>query len=171
MSTILIDAITTLCSKGWRPYRGTVLLAVYRDLQCPALGAELQADIAQSTLLPVAPPIRRPSRKKTTPYWFYRADTYLCVGCARRCSLARPAGFQFSLPLRYDTIELPYNLSPQEMLAKLCQLTAGQTAYCLNISKPQVYHWIREGKLPRSKGNPLRIPVAAVRALLEDIEQ
>ncbi|MEG2173447.1 MAG: helix-turn-helix domain-containing protein [Desulfovibrionaceae bacterium] len=171
MSTALIHDIITLCNQGWRPYTGTVLLDVYRQLQCVSLADVLESDTTQSSLLPVSSPKRRTSRKKYIPYWFYRADTYLCMGCARRCSLVRPVGFQLPLPLRYVTTGLEYTLSPQEMVSKLCQLTAGQAAYCLNISKPQVYHWIREGKLTRSKGNPLRIPVAAVRALLSDIDQ
>lgn len=90
------------------------------------------------------------------------------MGCVRRCGLTRPVGFQHHLPLCYNTKREKYTRTPQEMVAMYNQLTVEQTAYCLNISRNQVYHWIREGKLPRTNTEMTRIPVTAVRELLQE---
>lgn len=158
--------IAALHSAGWRPFQGCVSTTVYHKLPCG------QEQKAERDFLPGCSPdvaTKRPKKtQKAFPFWFYCGDTYLCLGCHKRCCLTRPAGFQCELELRYNTQREKYTLSPQEMVRKLNQLTVEQTAYCLNISRNQVYHWVREGKLPRTKTDVVRIPTTAVRALLEE---
>lgn len=168
MTKSIAAEIAALHGAGWRPFQGCVATTVYDTLPCG------QANSVDTLRLPGCTPqetAQRPKKfKKPEPFWFYCGDTYMCLGCHRRCCLTRPAGFQCELELRYNTKREKYTLTPAEMVRKLNQLTPEQAAYCLNISRNQVYHWIREGKLPRSKTEMFRIPVAAVRALLEERE-
>ena len=78
MSRTLITDIVQLTRDGWRPYGGQPEGYVYERLGCPYL-----------------------LTKRNRPYWFVKSDLYLCVGCARRCSLVRPDGFPLPLPIRY----------------------------------------------------------------------
>lgn len=82
MSKTLIRDVIALTRDGWRPYAEQPELSVYERLGCePVLKG-----------------------RKDRPYWFYRGDVYVCVGCASRCSLTRPQGFPVPLPIRYASI-------------------------------------------------------------------
>ncbi|HEU6436007.1 MAG TPA: helix-turn-helix domain-containing protein [Nitratidesulfovibrio sp.] len=152
----LIDDVVKLVRHGWRPYQGTVEAAVYERLRCPR--APLPAPGA--------------TRRTSGPYWFHRADVFLCIGCGRRCSLNRPDGFAPPLPIRYPySRELPFTLTPQEMVTRLRLLNVNQAAYCLNASASQIYHWIAEGRLRRLKDSPVRVPAEDVQAMMEDWEE
>lgn len=182
MSRVLVKEIAALYNNGWRPFSGHIAHAVYEGLPCGRVRTEGTQQLPLATLQDVAPDNdaaaapraanAKPARaeKRPAPYWFFCGDAYLCLGCARRCALTRPRGFQLLLELRYNTTRDKYTLTPQEMVQKLNQLTVEQAAYCLNISRNQVYHWVREGKLPRSNTEVMRIPVAAVRELLQERE-
>ena len=74
MSRTLITDIVQLTRDGWRPYGGQPEGYVYERLGCPYL-----------------------LTKRNRPYWFVKGDIYLCVGCARRCSLT-PRWFSASAP-------------------------------------------------------------------------
>ena len=156
MKTIITD-IVQLVANGWRPYNGTVDDSVYAGVGCP-----------HAPVLEGAPGARR---GKTVPSWFYRADIFLCLGCGRRCTLNRPRGFQAPLPIKYPSQELPYTLTPQEMVTRLRLLNVSQAAYCLNASASQIYNWIAEGRLRRLEEKPVRIPAEDVRAEMERIAE
>ncbi len=151
MSKTLIRDVIALTRDGWRPYAEQPELSVYERLGCePVLKG-----------------------RKDRPYWFYRGDVYVCVGCASRCSLTRPQGFPVPLPIRYaSTPEEPaYMLSPEEMLARHDRLNVKQAAYCLNVSERTVYDYIAEGRLIRLKGNPIRIRAKEVREMRENFDE
>lgn len=149
--TTLVDDIIKLVTDGWRPYRGTVARSVYEDLQCKFL---LQDKL----------------NAKNGPYWFHKGDVFVCIACAKKCSLSRPQGFQVLLPLRYPATKQQYTLLPQEMVEKLRLLSVQQAAYCLNASASQIYHWIEEGKLRRLKEKPVRVAAEDVKSLMENWE-
>jgi len=151
----LINDVVKLVAGGWRPYRGDVDASVYDALECPRL-----------------PIPGRNAPKSGGPYWFHRADVFLCIGCGRRCSLNRPNGFQPPLPVRYPVSkERPFTLTPQEMVTRLRLLNVHQAAYCLNVSPGQIYNWIAEGRLRRLKEAPVRVPSEDVRAMMENWEE
>lgn len=152
MST-LIDDIVKLVAAEWRPYRGTVDAAVYERLRC------------QRAPLPTPGAARRSGG----PYWFCRRDVFLCIGCGRRCSLSRPKGFEAPLPIRYPRIcpEMPFTLTPQEMVATLSLLTIEQMAYCLNVSRRHARNLVERGKVRRIKGSPVRVAAEDVRREME----
>lgn len=159
MKTI-IDDIVKLVANGWRPYRGHVESRVYAEVSCPH--APLSDDDKAAGA----------KRGKAVPSWFCRADIFLCLGCGRRCTLSRPKGFQAPLPIKYpNNQEMPYALTPQEMVTKLRLLTVNQAAYCLNASQGQVYNWIAEGRLRRLEERPVRIPAEDVREEMEKIAE
>lgn len=149
----LIDDIVTLTKEGWRPYRGGVPNAVYETLGCPCgvLG-------------------KRETRIR--PYWFSRADIFLCVGCSKKCSLNRPAGFQPVLDINYPyEPEKPFTLTPEEMVARKSSLRADEVAYCLNCSVGKVYKHVHEGRLVGSKERPMRIRTQEVADMMRDWDE
>lgn len=145
MSKTLIQDVVTLTREGWRPYPGQPDNAVYLGVGCPHW-----------------------QKSAKRPYWFVRDKFYLCVGCASRCCLENPAGFQPMLPIQ--EVEAPkryYNISPAEMLARHDLLTVRQAAYCLNVSERAVYDYISEGKLVSLKEKPLRVLASEVKKMRE----
>ena len=151
----LIDEIVTLTRDGWRPYRGAVDERVYQGIGCPygLLGSR---------------------ETRIRPYWFARGDIFVCVGCSRKCSFARPAGFMPPLPLQVKyghSPEAPYTLTPQEMVTRKHLLNVDETAYCLNISTGLVYKYIAEGRLIALKENPKRVRAADVAAMMHDFDE
>ena len=145
MSRTLITDIVQLTRDGWRPYNGRPEGYVYERLGCPYQLA-----------------------KRSKPYWFVKGDLYLCVGCARRCSLSRPEGFPLPLPIRYPEPRLPYTLTPYEMVEKKPLLTVEEAAYCLNVGKRTVYGYIDMCKLNVLKENPKRVSSKDVKRMMED---
>lgn len=135
----LIEDIVRLTREGWRPYQGEVRHAVYESLSC------------SHGLL-----TKRETR--TRPYWFSRADIFLCVGCSRKCSLNRPAGFQPALEINYAyDPEKPFPLTPEELVVRKSSLRVDEAAYCLNCSEAKIYKDIYEGKLVTLRDKPIRI--------------
>lgn len=145
MSRTLITDIVQLTRDGWRPYGGQPEGYVYERLGCPYL-----------------------LTKRNRPYWFIKGDIYLCVGCARRCSLTRPDGFPLPLPVRYPKPPQPYTLTPYEMVERKPLLTVEEAAYCLNVSKRTVYDYIDLGKLNVLKEGPKRVSSRDVRRMMEN---
>lgn len=149
----LIDDIIKLTREGWRPYRGVVPNAVYETLGCPCgvLG-------------------KRETRIR--PYWFSRADIYVCVGCSKKCGLNRPAGFQPVLEVNYPyDPEKPFTLTPEELVTSKSSLRADEAAYCLNCSVRTVYKFVSLGKLVGSKERPIRIRTQEVAAMMHDWDE
>jgi hypothetical protein len=150
----LIDDIVTLTKEGWRPYRGIVQAEVYQNLECEWGSLALKG-----------------KNLRTRPYWFTRGDIYLCLGCTRRCSLNRPAGFQVPLDIHYTyDPEQPFTLTPQEMIGRKHTLLVREAAYCLNCSESLVYRYITEGRLAALKDKPARIRVSDVAAMMNDFD-
>ncbi len=152
MSKTLIQDVVTLIKEGWRPYNAEPDAAVYNNLRC---GYVLRG------------------RNKSRPYWFVRADVFLCLGCAARCMLKHPVGFPPPLPIKYSTVPPaePFVLTPQELLARRELLTVQQAAYCLNVSVRKIYGYIAEGRLTRLKDLPVRVRAAEVRDLCQDFDE
>ena len=149
MTKNLINEIVALVRGGWRPYTERPEGYVYKKLGCEQAG-----------------------KKGDKPYWFYRGDLYLCIGCARRCSLSRPEGFRPPLPILYkENPEHPYLLTPEEMVQKRSLLLVPEASYCLNVKERTIYAWIYEGVLRVTKRRPRRIPVEDVRALMNEFEE
>jgi len=139
----VVKDIVLLLNDGWRLFQGEVEQTVYEKQQCPSL-----------------------TNRRTHPKWFFRGDKYICIGCLKKCSLVRPAGFQSHLELLYTEQEQKFILTPQEMLARLKFLTVEQVAYCLNISVSKVYKMISMSELA-STDSPRRVPVEEVKAYIE----
>lgn len=153
MSKIIVNEVAELVVKGWRPYQGDVQPAVYEKLDC--LHGQLTA-----------------RETRTRPYWFSRGDIFLCIGCHRKCSLSRPAGFTPPLPIEYDyDPEQPFRLPPQEMVARRHTLLVAEAAYCLNVSKWLIYRYINDGRLVALKENPLRVRAADVAKMMNDFDE
>lgn len=150
----LIDEVVRLVREGWRPYQGTVDAAVYEQRRCPRTPLSVQGK----------------GKSKNGPYWFNRGDVFLCIGCGRRCSLNRPDGFEAPLPIKYPTLckEMPYTLSPREMVAKLPLLTIRQAAYCLNVSERYARDLVDMGRLRRLQGEPVRVSAEDVQREMEN---
>ena len=152
MSRTLIQDVVTLTKAGWRPYNASPEKSVYAKLGCDFV-------------------VR--GRNPRKPVWFVRDDVFCCIGCGSRCSLTRPEGFPAPLPIRYSSVphDLPYTLTPQEMVQKLDILNVRQAAYCLNVSERTIYDMIAEGKLIRLKDNPVRVRVKEIRELRGDFDE
>ena len=152
MSSRLIDEIVTLTKEGWRPYRGIIQDAVYHDLACPG-GVFSKAET------------------RVRPYWFSRADIFLCVGCSKRCSLNRPVGFQPTLEINYPyDPQRPFTLTPEELVASKHTLQIREAAYCLNCSEGKVYKYIYTGVLVPLKEKPYRIKATDIQRMMNDFD-
>lgn len=143
----IIKDIVFLINAGWRLFEGEVERKVYEKQDCPSL-----------------------HNRRISPKWFSQGDKYLCVGCAKKCSLVRPAGFQARLELLYpEKHDQRYLLTPEEMLNRLKLLTVDQVAYCLNVSPGKVYKMLARSELASTDDNPKRVPVEEIKAYLDRV--
>ena len=150
MTKTLINEIVGLVRAGWRPYAESPDSSVYEKLQCEQVQ-------------------KKGGRK---PYWFHRADVFLCLGCLKRCSLSRPEGFILPLPIQYqEDLEHPYRLTPMQMIERRKLLLVQEASYCLNVSERLIYVWIAEGVLRTTQRRPYRIPVEDVSALMNELAE
>ncbi|KAF5057838.1 hypothetical protein DSECCO2_352820 [anaerobic digester metagenome] len=145
----LIKQVAKLVQEGWRPYDAKPKPEVYERLACPNIEA-------------------KPHKR---PYWFVRGDIFCCIACERACSLVRPSGFPPILPINYPQTSEPFQLSPQELVARKHTLRVDEAAYCLNISERQVYNMIYEGKLVALRDKPVRVRASDVAAAMEDFDE
>tara|TARA_B100000683_G_C12470866_1_gene547735 strand:+ start:90 stop:521 length:432 start_codon:yes stop_codon:yes gene_type:complete len=129
MNTRNFKEFADLYGKGFRPYKGEVVSAVYEKLDCP-----------------------HPEKA----YWICRWPLLYCFGCKRRCTPS-PKGFQIMLPDEEVKQHDKFNISPSKMLASKNLLRADEAAYCLNVSPSQVYRLAAEGKLIRHLDLPFRV--------------
>ena len=140
-----IRSIIELTNQGWRAYDAAPQSAIYARLNCQ--------------YAPEKDENGTKNRHSSEPFWFVRADSFLCVGCNRNCTLFRPEGFIQPLPINYEQKPgEPFKLTPAEMVQRKSLLRVDEAAYCLNISERAVYDWIAEGKLRRTEDAPVRIP-------------
>lgn len=140
-----IDQIIKLTQCGWRAYEGQATGAVYDHLSCE-------------------------KTQRGRARWFAKGDLLICIGCDRACTLPCPEGFQLPL-FRYPAPPRPaFRLSPDELMARRKLLTANEIAYILNVSPRQVRNMIHEGRFQVTKLAPMRVPVAEVRAMVEDVD-
>lgn len=154
MTKTKIKDIIELTKSGWRAYNEDPHSAIYSKLNCPYAPAKDEEG--------------RKKRKTHAPFWFVRADSFLCVGCSRRCTLFRPEGFIQPLPINYEErTDEPYTLTPREMVERKALLRIDEAAYCLNISDRTVRDWIDMGKLRRTEDYPIRVPSEDVAARME----
>ena len=152
MTKTKIRSIIELINNGWRAYSEVPQSAVYDKLGCP-YAPEKDAE-------------GKKKKKAKAPFWFYRADSFLCIGCDKQCALFRPKGFIQPLPINYEERSSgePYTLTPQEMVQRKALLRVDEAAYCLNVSERTVRDWIDMSKLRRTADNPVRIPAEDVAA-------
>ena len=143
-----ITDLLALGRDGWRPYGSEPQPQVYERLRC-----------------------ERHLAVRGRPYWLYKGDVFLCLGCEARCSLVRPVGFVMPLPVKYPVPAEPYTLTPLEMVTRKHALNMREVMYCLNISKTTAHRWVAEGKLVALKDKPLRIKAACVRELMENFDE
>lgn len=140
-----IDQIIKLTQHGWRAYEGQATAAVYDNLDCE-------------------------KSQRGRARWFAKGDLLVCVGCDRGCSLPCPNGFQLSL-FKYPAPPRPaFRLLPEELMARRKLLTVKETAYVLNVSPRRVRSLIYEGCFNVTQIAPIRIPVAEVKAMAENVD-
>ena len=140
-----IDQIIKLTQTGWRAYEGQATATVYDNLDCE-------------------------KSRRGRARWFARGDLLVCIGCDRNCTIPCQAGFQLPL-FKYPAPPNPvFRLSPDELMARRKLLTVNEAAYVLNISGRQVRNMIHDGRFSVTRVTPIRIPVAEVRAMAEDVD-
>ena len=133
-----------LYSKGFRPYTGEILSGVYERLNC---------------------------RDPKKAYWVCRWPLLYCFGCSHRCAPKTSEGFQVMLPEGTDVRGYgKFSITPAEMLVAKTFLRADEAAYCLSISRSQVYALAAEGKLIRHLDNPFRVTSESVREEMNRID-
>lgn len=136
-----VREILDLLRDGYAPYRGPVEGTVYEGVDC---------------------------RTPKAATWFCKGRTYICLGCARHCTLAHPSGFQLTLPRtgpRTTVVfaELP-SVTVEDLLATGRPLRPDEAAWVLNVSRREVYELVDEGRLePAGGGRPLRVTSDSVR--------
>ena len=147
MSNAIVRSIIALVSAKWRPYNYEPQAEVYAKLKCPYAN----------------------SKGQKKPLWFVRGDVFTCISCPKGCTLSRPEGFLLPLPIQYkEKPDAPYQLTPAEMVSRKALLRVDEAAYCLNISERQIYDWIAEGKLRKTKSQPVRVAAEDVAACMTD---
>ena len=152
-----IRDIIELTNNGWRAYNAAPESAIYARLDCPYAPERENG---------------KKKKKRKSPFWFVRGDSFLCVGCDKRCALHRPEGFILPLPINYEEKKgEPYTLTPAEMVQCKSLLRVDEASYCLNIKPRTVYEWMAEGKLRRTKDDPARIPAEDVAFHMKNFEE
>jgi predicted DNA-binding transcriptional regulator AlpA len=101
-------------------------------------------------------------------YWVCLWPILHCFGCSRRCTPKHPQGFQLQLP---SGTECPARTATQ-LLSYGRPLTADEVAFCLGISRRQVYNLYsdRNTVLEFLQDRPLRCTPESVRAEMRRIE-
>ncbi|HML52879.1 MAG TPA: hypothetical protein PKC79_02170 [Solidesulfovibrio magneticus] len=137
----VVDDVLSLLTKGYLPYAGLVEGDAYAALGCG--------------------PKRRPR-------WFFRDRKFVCLGCAKRCSVVDPVGFELVLPVTFKTKRLVYAqlpaVSAHELVTKKALLTIPEVAFVLSIGRSQIYDMIEEGTLVQHPVSPpARVTAESVR--------
>jgi excisionase family DNA binding protein len=141
----LVGEIITLMHDGWAAYRGRIEEGVYDRLRC---------------------------HKPGQAAWFVKGETYLCLGCDRRCLEQAPDGFQLALPApatgyRVVIADAPA-LTVRQLLDLGRPLRIDEVAYCMNVSRREVYYMIEDGRLQTvGDGKPVRVTPESVRQHVE----
>lgn len=141
-----VHEIIMLLHDDWRPYNNQPEKFVYETLKCKEY-------------------------TRIRPSWFYKGEKFICLGCKNKCSLFRPVGFQTPLPINYPRQAEDFKYSTKELVQRKSSLTVDETAYCLNISKSQVYKWVYEGKLTALNQKPVRVLSEDVKRLMQDYDE
>lgn len=158
MTKTTIRSIIELVNHGWRAYNAAPQSAIYARLGCRYAPENTEEG--------------KKKKKAKEPFWFVRSDSFLCIGCERRCNLFRPEGFILPLPINYEERPgEPYTLTPAEMVQRKSLLRVDEVSYCLNIKERTVYDWIAEGRLRKTKENPVRIPAEDVVFYMSNFEE
>jgi excisionase family DNA binding protein len=93
---------------------------------------------------------------------------FICITCAKGCSLVRPEGFAMPLPIQYSQEKAhAFMVTPNEMVSRKALLRVDEAAYCLNVSERKIYKWIDEGKLRRAREQPVRVSAEDVARCME----
>lgn len=143
-----LSTLRDYLNDGWRPFEGVIKKEFTQTLPCAGGSA------------------------KDVPFWIYRGDIYLCLGCHQSCTSDRSHSFSHAINVRHNTPPKDvYCLSPKEMLVKKALLNVHQAAYCLNVSNKAVYKYIYDGRLPATKDKPLRVRSSDVAAMIENIDE
>lgn len=139
-SVSVFDDMLRLLQRGWVPYRGHVDGQTYDGLGCKASGKAR---------------------------WMHHGQKFVCLGCAKRCSLVDPAGFELLLPVSCQAKRLVFAVLPavsaQDLLDKKILLNVPEVEFILNVSRRQVYNLLEEGRLESHSDSPTRITAESVR--------
>lgn len=143
-----IDAITRYVEMGYRAFTGQVSASVYEKLACPA-------PIFAKWLI-----FQERTQKKA-----------VCVGCDKECKPDNIEAFLLNTQLKAIDYNRPYAISPSDMVKRHTLLNAKQAAYCLNVSERTIYNYIAEGKLTRTRDNPVRVRASEVEQYMNDFDE
>lgn len=135
MTAKRLKEFADLYAKGFRPYSGDIEGSVYERLKC-----------------------KDPKRA----YWISKWPILHCFGCGKRCTPRSAEGFQVALPEK-ESQKYGFSITPEQMLAAKPLLRADEAAFCLRVSRSQVYALASEGKLVRHQDLPFRVTSASVR--------
>lgn len=130
---------------GWRPFSGTI-----------------EKEFLQTTLC-------QGGNADAAPFWIYRGDIYLCLGCSQACAADRPACFNHTETILYP--HKAFSLTPLEMASTKHTLRVDEAAYCLNCSEAKIYKNIYEGKLITLKEKPVRIRANDILEMMNDFDE
>lgn len=143
MTANTLKEFASLYAKGFRPYQGEINRDVYERLRC-----------------------RNPERA----YWVEQWPILHCFGCRQRCTPRTPEGFQVVLPTVDVGQRTRFDITPAQMVESKTLLRADEAAYCLNVSRSQVYALAAEGRLVRHVDLPLRVTAESVRGEMERVD-
>lgn len=143
-----IDAITRYVEMGYRAFTGQVSASVYEKLACPA-----------------------PVFAKWLLYQGDGQKKAVCVGCSKECKPDNLDDFALKTQVRVIDYKKPYAITPSDMVKRHSLLTAKQAAYCLNVSERTIYNMIAEGKLVRTRDNPVRVRASEVEQYMNDFDE
>lgn len=134
-----IDDVLQTLHAGYRPYHGEIDAGVYTRQKC---------------------------QNASKARWFCKDRTFICLGCGRKCVLEAPRGFQLVLPIEGAFAQITFAELPavpaDQLVKHLHWLRADQAAYCLNVSKRQVYYLAEFGRLEQHPDAPFRVSAQSV---------
>jgi hypothetical protein len=143
MTAKQLKEFADLYAKGFRPYTGEVSAIVYERLGCA---------------------------KPQAAYWICSWPILHCFGCSKRCTPKRPEGFQVVLPCKDNGYNMKFDITPTQMVRSKTLLRADEAAYCLNVSRSQVYALAAEGKLVKHLDLPFRVTAESVFEEMERVD-
>lgn len=133
---------------GYRAFTGQVSASVYEKLTCPA-----------------------PVFAKQLLYQGDGQKKAVCVGCSKECKPDNLDDFALKIQVKAIDYKRSYAITPSDMVKRHTLLTAKQAAYCLNVSERTIYSMISDGRLVRTRDNPVRVRASEVEKYMNDFDE